>query len=151
MTSENASLRLRQAARSTSENTQPLDDAVAVAVALRETTANLAAYIAEQAEQIAAPRIAAAEAAAAEQLADQRGRYEARLTRAADLEAELRRQLTVKLDQVARLRWIARHLSPDLRVLAGVPGPAERLPGDQPDAAFKSRVAEAAAAAESAR
>ena len=62
-------------------------EVTAVAVALRETTANLAAYIAARAEQIAA------EAAAAERVAEVNGQAEFDRKHFADVKAELHRQL----------------------------------------------------------
>jgi hypothetical protein len=65
-----------------------------------ETSGNLDAHI-------AAPRLAVAEASAAERIAADEGAYEAELRRATDLQTELRRQLDAQLAQVARLRWVA--------------------------------------------
>lgn len=117
-------------------------------VRLAELTANLDAYIATAADRLAAPRIAAAENAAAESIAHLSGEYEIRLTRAGELETELRRQLDRQLRNVAELRWAARYLPAEIRgtVLLD-PHLPEGWTGDRPAPEFVSRVEEAAAAA----
>ena len=123
-------------------------DPTVLAARLADATGNLDRYIAAAAERIAVPRIAAAEAEAAEQIDALRGGYEARLRRAADLETELRRQLDAQLQQVARLRWAARYLPAELRALVLVdPSTPGAWAGDRPDQHFAALADEAAAAA----
>lgn len=71
-----------------------------LAAALEATTANLATYIEDRASGIANPRIAAAERAAADTIADLEGRHAFDRQRWSDLEAELRRQLDAQIRQV---------------------------------------------------
>ncbi|MDG4756196.1 MULTISPECIES: hypothetical protein [Micromonospora] len=114
---------------------------------LGEVTANLDAYISAAAERLAAPRIADAEKVADERIARLSGEYEARLTRAAALELELRRQLDRQLRNVAELRWAARYLPAAIRGTVLVdPYLAEGWTGDRPQPEFVARVEEAATA-----
>lgn len=71
---------------------------------LAETTANLDAYIERRAQEIAAPRIAAAERAARERIAEVE--HEAALARQRwdDLETELRRQVETAWRSYQRLK-----------------------------------------------
>lgn len=71
-----------------------------LAAALEATTANLAAFIEQRAAEIANPRIAAAEQAAADAVADLEGRHAAERERWTALEAEFRRQLDAQIRQV---------------------------------------------------
>lgn len=115
---------------------------------LEQLTANLDDHIAEAAERLAAPRIEAAETAAAERVASLEAEYTGRLRQAADLETELRRQLDAQLRQVARLRWTARFLPAPLRVLVlRDPLQPGAWSGDRPDDRFRESVDAAAAAA----
>ena len=69
---------------------------------LREVAANLDAYIERRAQEIAAPRIAAVEQQAREQIADLNKKAIAARQRASDLEAELRRQLDAQIRRAER-------------------------------------------------
>ncbi len=74
-----------------------MSDTETLARDLRETAANLSAYIEQRAQEIAGPRIAAAEQAAAERVADVEDGAAVASRRYKDLIAELRRQLDVQL------------------------------------------------------
>ncbi|RZU46597.1 hypothetical protein EV385_6672 [Krasilnikovia cinnamomea] len=133
----------------TSSSTDPAPADLAVLAAhLAQIAAGLDGYIAAAAERIAQPRIDAAAAGAAARLAAVTAQHEAERNRAAHLETELRHQLDTALRQVARLRWAARYLPHEVRVLV-LPTPNRRdgWSGDRPDPATAVRIDTAAAAA----
>jgi transcriptional regulator with XRE-family HTH domain len=79
---------------------------------LAETTANLDAYIERRAQEIAAPRIAAVEQQAREQIADLNKKAIAARQRASDLEAELRRQLDAQVRRAERAERAEARVNP---------------------------------------
>ncbi|MER5649640.1 DNA translocase FtsK [Streptosporangium sp. NPDC002524] len=105
-----------------------------LATTLHEATANLHAYIEHRAEEIAAPRIAQAEAATAAQAAEMKTNFDFEMRRLGDLRDELRRHLLVMEQQNEQLRWLAQYLPEPLKPLAlgarTAPRPPQTLTAD---------------------
>ncbi|MEU8378263.1 DNA translocase FtsK [Streptosporangium sp. NPDC048865] len=100
-----------------------------LADSLRAATADLNAYIERRAQEIAAPRIAQAEADAAARIAELESTAAAERQRHEDLLAEMRRQFQVTERRHDQLWWVAQYLPEPLRLLVRWPGP---IPGTPP-------------------
>lgn len=79
-----------------------MSDAEQLAAALVDTTANLAAYIEQRAQDLARPRIARAERAAAERVAEVERAHELDRQRWADLDRERQRQIRALENRIGR-------------------------------------------------
>lgn len=123
-------------------------DVHVLAAGLAAATASLDAHIAAAADRIAGPRIAAAEAACARQLDQERSEHQVTANRAEGVIGELRRHLDAQLAQVARLRWAARYLPGEIRLLVlSDPPRTGAWAGDRPDPQFIADLDGCAAAA----
>lgn len=86
-----------------------------LATALRDTTANLAAYIEQRAQEIAAPRIAEAERDAAGRVAAAEAERDVTTRRFAGVEREFRRQFASVESRRDEIAWAARYLPARVR------------------------------------
>ncbi|MBC9000484.1 hypothetical protein [Micromonospora aurantiaca (nom. illeg.)] len=88
---------------------------LSLANALRDTTANLSAYIEQRAHEIAAPRIAKIEQEAAARVAAAESERDVNARRFNDVEVEFRRQYKALETRRDELAWAARYLPAGLR------------------------------------
>ncbi|MEU3455601.1 hypothetical protein ABZ671_18670 [Micromonospora sp. NPDC006766] len=118
---------------------------LSLANALRDTTANLAAYIEQRAQEIAAPRIAEVERDAAERVAAAEGERDANARRFHDVEKEFRRQYANIEKRRDELAWLVRYLPPALRVFVTLRNTTGRHLYPAPPESFAVAVDQAAA------
>ncbi|MBM0201884.1 hypothetical protein JNW90_01275 [Micromonospora sp. STR1s_5] len=131
-------------APATSNPTPANPPQLSLATALRDTTANLAAYIEQRAQEIAAPRIAEIERDAAERIAAAESERDVTTRRFAGVEREFRRQYAALEARRDELAWAARYLPPRLRDFV-LRSDAPRHLYPQPRESFAAAVDQAAA------
>ncbi|WP_328384421.1 hypothetical protein OHQ88_33575 (plasmid) [Micromonospora zamorensis] len=115
-----------------------------LATALRDTTANLAPYIEQRAQEIGAPRIGEIEQDAADRVAAAEAERDVTTRRFADVEREFRRQYAALEARRDELAWAARYLPAGLRGFV-LRSDAGRHLYPQPRESFAAAVDQAAA------